>query len=401
MRTTVIRPAELGAAERATWRSFQQAQPELGSPFLAPEITVAAGKVRPGTRVAILEDAGQIIGFFPFERSAFGYGMPVAPGLTDCQGLVHAPDACWDAHDLLRSCGLGVWEFDRLVDGQKPFERYQVVRAPAPVIDLSNGSAAVLADLRRRSSRVAKKLPRLQRRLERDFGPLRFEFETTDPAALRMLMAWKSAQYRRTGRTDRFARPWIRRFVSDLLELRSPHFALVLSVLYAGDQPVAANLELRRDGVMAGWFTGVRPPLRQVLTWVAAPPSSHRGGGRERGPAYRNGPGHLRPQGAVQDPRRNGGGGQGGAPLRWRGALLHRAGSFASPAPNGHGFPGAIPGRRRSVAPVRPPPFRADRPDRAPTTGEPVMTRTRGRCRPPTPFAHPHRYSPIPTDRSQ
>ena len=72
-------------------------------------------------------------------------------------------------------------------------------------------------------------------------------------------MAWKSAQYRRTGRTDRFARPWIRRFVSDLLELRSPHFTLVLSVLYAGDQPVAANLDFRRDGVMAGWFPAYDP----------------------------------------------------------------------------------------------------------------------------------------------
>ena len=260
MRTTVIRPAELGAAERATWRFFQQAQPELGSPFLAPEMTVAAGKVRPGTRVAILEDAGQIIGFFPFERAGVR--------LRHCRWPLASPTVrVWCTHPTRAGmpttfCARAGWasgSSTRLVDGQKPFERYQVLRAPAPVIDLSNGSAAVLADLRRRSSRVAKKLPRLQRRLERDFGPLRFEFETTDPAALRMLMAWKSAQYRRTGRTDRFARPWIRRFVSDLLELRSPHFALVLSVLYAGDQPVAANLDLRRDGVMAGWFTAYDP----------------------------------------------------------------------------------------------------------------------------------------------
>jgi CelD/BcsL family acetyltransferase involved in cellulose biosynthesis len=154
---------------------------------------------------------------------------------------------------------LGVWEFDRLVDGQKPFERYQVVRAPAPVIDLSDGSAALLAELRGRSSRVAGGLPRVQRRLERDFGALRFEFQTTDLAALRTLMEWKSAQYRRTGRTDRFARAWIRHFVSNLVELRSPHFTLVLSVLYAGDEPVAANLDLRREDVMAGWFTAYDP----------------------------------------------------------------------------------------------------------------------------------------------
>lgn len=259
MRTTVIQSAELVETECATWRHFQQTQPGLGSPFLAPELVAAAGRVRPGTRIAILEDGGQITGFFPFERRALGYGVPVAPGLNCCQGLVHAPDAVWDAADLLHSCKLGVWEFDHLVDGQKPFERYQVLRAAAPVIDLDSGAGALLAELGRRSSRVAKRLPKLQRRLERDFGPLRCELQTRDPAKLQMLMTWKSDQYRRTGRTDRFAAAWARRFVTDLFDLQSPHFSLVLSVLHAGDQPVAADVYLRRDGVMSGWFTAYDP----------------------------------------------------------------------------------------------------------------------------------------------
>jgi len=259
MKTTVIPAAELGAAESAIWRSFQRVQPELGSPYMSPELAVVAGGVRPGTRVAILEDAGEIVGFFPFERKALGYGLPVAPGLAGCQGVVHAPDAVWNAHELLRECGLGVWEFDHLVDGQKPFERFQVLRAKAPIIDLSDGSAAVLAVLRRRSTRVAKKLPKERRRLERDFGPMRFEFEATDPDRLQMLMAWKSDQYRATGRADQFSRPWVRSLVTDLFDLRSPHFSLVLSVLYAGDHPVAADAYLRRGGVMSGWFTAYDP----------------------------------------------------------------------------------------------------------------------------------------------
>jgi CelD/BcsL family acetyltransferase involved in cellulose biosynthesis len=209
--------------------------------------------------VAVLEDAGETIGFFPFENRGLGYGVPIAPGLTDCQGVMQAPDADWDAGELLRSCRLGVWEFDRLVDGQKPFEPYQVIRAPAPVIDLSGGSAAVLADLRRRHSRVASKLPKQQRRLEREVGPLRFEFGTTDHAALQTLMAWKSGQYRRTGRSDRFARPWITRLIENLFDLRAREFSLVLSVLHAGEHPVAAHLALRQRGVMAGWFPAYDP----------------------------------------------------------------------------------------------------------------------------------------------
>lgn len=259
MKTTVIPAAELGTAESDIWRSFQRLQPELGSPFMSPELAVLAGRARPGTRVAILEDDGEIVGFFPFERRSLGYGVPVAPGLTGCQGVVHAPDAVWDAHELLRECRLGVWEFDHLVDGQKPFEHFQVLRAKAPIIDLSEGSAAVLASLRRRSTRVAKKLPKLQRQLTRDFGPLRLEFETTDPERLQMLMAWKSDQYRATGRTDQFARPWVRQFLADLFDLRSPDYSLVLSVMYAGDHPIAADVYLRRAGVMSGWFTAYDP----------------------------------------------------------------------------------------------------------------------------------------------
>lgn len=37
VRTTVSPPGELGPAQLASWWSFQRAQPELGSPFLAPE----------------------------------------------------------------------------------------------------------------------------------------------------------------------------------------------------------------------------------------------------------------------------------------------------------------------------------------------------------------------------
>ena len=63
-------------------------------------------------------------------------------------------------------------------------------------------------------------------------------------------MAWKSGQYRRTGRTDRFAEPWIVALVEHLHAIGVG----VLSVLRAGDRPVSAHLGLRTGTVMAGWF---------------------------------------------------------------------------------------------------------------------------------------------------
>lgn len=75
-------------------------------------------------------------------------------------------------------------------------------------------------------------------------------------------MAWKSAQYRRTGRMDRFARPWIVGLVDDLFQRREEHFTGVLSVLYAGDRPVAAHFGPRSRTVLAAWFTAYDPELR-------------------------------------------------------------------------------------------------------------------------------------------
>ncbi|GGW67059.1 hypothetical protein GCM10010381_60050 [Streptomyces xantholiticus] len=89
---------------------------------------------------------------------------------------------------------------------------------------------------------------------------MRFVFDERDPAALRWLMVWKSAQYSRTGRRDRFAQRWISALVRRLHE--SPRAAGcrgTLSVLYAGNRPVAAHLGLRSSTVLCCWFPAYDP----------------------------------------------------------------------------------------------------------------------------------------------
>ncbi|MFF7215631.1 GNAT family N-acetyltransferase [Streptomyces sp. NPDC008238] len=259
MDITVYRPGELTAADRAEWTRVQDqavasGSPQLGNPFLSPEFTLAVAHHHRGVRVAVVREDGVPVAFFPYQRSAAGVGRAVGLGLSDCQGLVHRPGFQWDARELLRACGLALWEFDHLMEGQKPFEEGATGTYPSPVMDVEHGYEAYLGHLRAHSPKFLRTTLAKERKLGRDAGEVRYVHDERDVAALRRLMAWKSAQYRRTGRSDRFARPWIVELVEHLFHTRTEGFAGRLSVLYAGDRPVAAHFGMRTPAVLACWF---------------------------------------------------------------------------------------------------------------------------------------------------
>jgi CelD/BcsL family acetyltransferase involved in cellulose biosynthesis len=261
VRVSVIRPGELGPAEIAAWHSMQQATPSLANPFLSPEFAVAVGQVRSGARVAVLTEGQSITGFFPFERRQLSTGVPICGWLTPCQGLIHAPGLEWDPRELLRGCRLSAWRFDNLLPDQRPFIPYHTALVASPTIDLSDGFDAYYAKLRVKSARFCREIDRRTRKLGREWGELRVVSDSRDPNALRTLLAWKSAQYRQTSHVDRFEQPWLTELLDTLLATRSAHASGLLSVLYAGDQPVAAQFGLRAGSLLVGWFTAYETSL--------------------------------------------------------------------------------------------------------------------------------------------
>ncbi|MDQ3152358.1 MAG: GNAT family N-acetyltransferase [Actinomycetota bacterium] len=260
MRVRVTRPAELGSAELDRWRCLHQGSDHLGSPFLAAEYVRAVGAVRASVRVAVVEDGGQIVGFFPYEQRG-RLAKPLGGGLSDCTGLVHEAGYDGVSARLLRGCGLVGWDFGNLLDEQVPAAARYVVRDVSPVLDLSGGYEAYLEAKRASSKNLVQSTLRKQRKMQREIGELRFDFESRDPAVLGMLMGWKSGQYREMGEWDRFADPPIVRLVRDLLGTASTGCAGTLSVLYAGDRPVAAHFGIRSRSALSWWFPAYDPAL--------------------------------------------------------------------------------------------------------------------------------------------
>ncbi|MFC5815886.1 GNAT family N-acetyltransferase [Nonomuraea harbinensis] len=253
MQVTLAHPRELGDAEISRWRALQESDTAFDNPFLSPEFTLTVGELRDAVRVAVIHDGPEIVGFFPFERHPLGIGKPVAAGLTDAQGMIYAKDLEIDPFKLLRKCGLSVYEFDHLVIGQPllgaTYETY-----PSPVIDLSDGYGPYTEFLRANSGKTYKTTLAKERKLGREAGEVRHEFAIADPGPLHTLLNWKTDQYRRTGRTDRFSHRWIVELVERLQATRGESFAGVLDMVYVGDRPVAGHFGVRTRTTLAGWF---------------------------------------------------------------------------------------------------------------------------------------------------
>lgn len=87
-------------------------------------------------------------------------------------------------------------------------------------------------------------LARKRRKLERELGPVEVCMDDPSDAVLETLIGWKSAQYRRTGLPDKFARPRNRDFLDELRR----RGLLSVSTLRAGGRLLAGALGHRTGG---------------------------------------------------------------------------------------------------------------------------------------------------------
>ena len=241
----VTAAAELGVAERDRWEAIRAQDPALSSPFFAFDYTAAVAAVRRDVRVGVLRDAGEIVGFLPFQRSLGGAGRSVGGKLTDYQGAIVVPGLEWDARSVLRGVGLRSLRFDHLIASQQPFRPYFSSVAASPVVDLDDPEKPPPGA----PSQAVRKRKRLERR-----AVLRFSRSEASGDALRTLMGWKAAQYRRTGAFDAMGRPWVREVLERLHATRTDALSGELSCLFADDALLAAHLGLRSGRVLHWWF---------------------------------------------------------------------------------------------------------------------------------------------------
>jgi CelD/BcsL family acetyltransferase involved in cellulose biosynthesis len=258
MRVTVLRPGDLGPEQARRWAEFQHVSPVMLSPFLSLAFAQAVGRHRPGARVAVVEEAGEIQAFLPFELVSRTMAVPIGSPMNDLHGFIHS-GAVIDARSVVKQAGLRGWRFGQAPAGQDALVPYHYAgtAADASAIDLSGGYESYFAS---RTKSLSTKITRQRRSLARRVGPVSLEWQSARPGeSLRQLIAWKSGKYH--GTKTLFSDPSASRILEQAGSAENEYCRGIVSVLRAGQRPVAINLGLTGPRGLTGWFAAYDPEL--------------------------------------------------------------------------------------------------------------------------------------------
>jgi CelD/BcsL family acetyltransferase involved in cellulose biosynthesis len=151
--------------------------------------------------------------------------------------------------------------FHHQVAGQPQFDASTTKTVSSPRVDLGDGWEAFLAERARAGVANFNSLPRKMRKLERELGPVRFAEHVVDDSVLTSLVAWKRAQYERTGAKGSMSHDWAVDAMRLLFAEQGEGFAGMLSGLYAGDRLIAAHAGMRSATAWHYWFPAYDPEL--------------------------------------------------------------------------------------------------------------------------------------------
>jgi CelD/BcsL family acetyltransferase involved in cellulose biosynthesis len=261
MQVTVIRPAELGTSEEKLWHEFQNSSSLGAHPWFSLTYVRAACRADESGRVAVAEDDGGVIrAFIPYTKGDDGIAVMPGWGFTPLDGLVSS-DVPIDLRTVVRRAGLRGWRFSHAPTEQRPLDPYRYQGG-------YHSDLIYYADLRDSYDEYVKSLPesvakriarteRYRRALQREAGEVSFEWNSSDPSHLPLLLDWKKAQFETVRQW--LSRPPVRPFLRELADIDNEDCSGITSVFSAGSQPIAILFSLRCGPILAPWIIAHDP----------------------------------------------------------------------------------------------------------------------------------------------
>lgn len=249
-----VRPEALGEDARAIWRAFQAADPALASPYFSLGFLDAMAASRRDTSVAVLREDGTITAFLPFHRGVMGHARPLGGPLGDHHGLIAAPGTRVHLPSFLKAAGIGALDFHGALGSQTSFQPHAREIDGSWVMDLSAGFDAYIASRTAMEPKAFRNLRARRRKLDEAGEGFTVRVDDTRPHVLETAIAWKSAQYRRTGHFDVFSVGWTNKLIRNLVEGGLDNASGLVSSLEIGGELAAIHVGMRSERVLHYWF---------------------------------------------------------------------------------------------------------------------------------------------------
>jgi len=253
VRFDLIAAQELSAPLRARWNAVRCQRPELRSPFFSPDFVASVAAVIPDIEIGIASQAGEVVAIFPFQRHRGTTARPVGVGINDAHGLISLPNSSVSLLEMMSACSLTSFPFHAAPPELPDIAEYELGTTRSFLADLTVDPLGYENFLRRTSQTVDKQAQKT-RRMIRELGPLRFEFDCREPALLQRLIDLKCEQYERTHIFNILGVPWIQQLLRNLHERPPESVRGILNVLYAGDKPVALHFGMLEGDLLHYWF---------------------------------------------------------------------------------------------------------------------------------------------------
>lgn len=257
MKFRLISVKELDAPIVARWAELRSQSIIYDSPYYSPAFTTIIANARDDVRILLVEDAGVVVGIWPFHVLSSFRAVSVGDFLADYQGPVC--DASLELHiaDALSAMQCRYFSFNHMPSGLGEFSQYAWTHSQSHILDLTRGFDVYAQRLTEmRDASLLKKVATNERKLSKKFGELRFELQSSSNTDFAALIAGKRDQFQRTvgAEHDIFRLDWVRQVMDQIRAANTLDFAGMLSTLYAGDTLIAAHFGMRSDKVMHYWF---------------------------------------------------------------------------------------------------------------------------------------------------
>ncbi len=259
-RFDLVAAADIDAALKSQWKFIRQTNCIYQSPFFSPEFIVAASDLLPNVEVGLATQGERLVAIFPFQRCRRSTARPVGLGINDAHGLVALPNARLSLREMMHECKVKSFPFHAAPRETSDIAEFQIGATRSYLADLTVDPLGYENYLRNRSHTIDKQAQKT-RRMIRELGPLRFEFDCRDSAMLQHLFDLKCEQYKRTHIFNILGVPWIRQLLTSLHQRPAPGLRGILNVLYAGEKPVALHYGMLEGNLLHYWFPVFDPKV--------------------------------------------------------------------------------------------------------------------------------------------